>query len=105
MQQKINIIYIGRNAEIRDLVVRLINKNEAWQGLGIETKETLLELPPEQYPELVLMGNGLSADEEESICELLITKYPGTKVIQHYGGGSGLLTGEIMEALSRKATS
>lgn len=105
MQQKTNILYIGRNADIRELVVRLINKNEAWQGFGIETKEALLALAPDQNPGLVLMGNGLSADEEEAICELLIAKYPGTKVIQHYGGGSGLLTGEIMEALSRKTIS
>ena len=102
MLQKTNILYIGRNTEIRELVVRLINKNESWNGNGAASLEEVRLQMAECLPELILLGNGLSAEDENEMRNLLNTACPGAIVIQHYGGGSGLLSGEIMEALSRK---
>lgn len=102
MLQKTNILYIGRNAAIRELVVRLINKNEAWDGTGAATREEVAQQIVQCPPELVLLGNGLPAEDEHEIRNLLDAACPGVIVVQHYGGGSGLLNGEIMEALSRK---
>lgn len=103
MEPKIHILYIGRNEAIRELVVKLINKNEAWSGFGAATKEEVITCLQQLKPALVLMGNGIDADEEVELCELMAKVQPGIKIIQHYGGGSGLLHGEIMEALSRNS--
>lgn len=102
MQHKINILYIGLHAEIRELVVKLINKNEAWQGTGAASPEEVMECLHNLQPELALLGNGLSEEQENEMRVLLRREKPSIKIIQHYGGGSGLLNGEIREALSRE---
>ena len=102
MQRKINILYIGLHAEIRELVVRLINKNENWQGTGAASPEEVLECLNTLQPELALLGNGLSEEQEAEMRVLLRRQSPSIRIIQHYGGGSGLLNGEILEALSRE---
>ncbi|MXN90618.1 hypothetical protein GR160_05220 [Flavobacterium sp. Sd200] len=104
MQQKINIMYIGTHAEIMQTVVRLINKNENWNGTGTtlysEAKELFIKLPID----IILLGCGIDEDEEMQLRDFFKLHKPSIKIVQHYGGGSGLLYNEIAIALSGGTT-
>jgi DNA-binding NarL/FixJ family response regulator len=93
------ILAIGKHPQILRTVVGLLNKNPAWQGHGAEDVASALQKLKEVHPALVLLTNGLSEVEEAEITQHAIKLHPGPIVIQHYGGGSGLLENEIRAAL------
>lgn len=93
------ILYIGRDPEITAVLNRLLNAREEWKGLTTCTDEEAISICTEHQLDIVLLGNGIAADAEEKLRKALTEMRPGLKIIQHYGGGSGLLYGEIMTAL------
>jgi len=96
---KTNIMAIGRHPEILQTVVRLVNNNPAWVCTGvISDEDALAEFPAKAY-RLVLLCNGISPASEELLCAAFRAYNPAIIIVQHYGGGSGLLSGEIYEAL------
>lgn len=99
----INILYIGRHQEILETVVRLINSNEDWFGVGAETDETAMDLFSKIHFNIVLLGCGIEENSEKKLCEFFQEKETNCKIIQHYGGGSGLLKNEIFSALEIKS--
>ena len=98
---KIEILVIGRNEEILQTVIRLINKNEQWNATGVLTDEAAISSFEQLSPVMVLLTNGIDASSEKKLREHFARIHPGCIVIQHYGGGSGLLSNEILEALNR----
>jgi len=95
----LTILYIGRDAQITATVGRLLNAREDWTGLTACSDEEALAICSEQVIDLVLLGNGILDAEEQELRKRLIKIHPSLKIIQHYGGGSGLLYGEIMAAI------
>lgn len=95
----IKILYIGRHKEILDTVVRLLNANEEWFGIGAETDEEAFELFTRYDFRLVLLGCGIETQSEEKLRAFFLNQNPDIKIVQHYGGGSGLLKNEILIAL------
>lgn len=100
--KKVNILYIGRHPEILETVVRLLNKNEQWQGFGALTDEQATSIFAQNEIELVLLGPGIETDSENNLCNSFKAQKPDIIIIQHFGGGSGLLASEIGEALYLK---
>lgn len=106
----LNILAIGRNAEILQVVYRLINAHEGWTAaiaLTDEEAEDLLGLPAGeaaisrgQY-DIVLLCAGISKEEEAMWKDRLAPLAPGTILIRHYGGGSGLLENEILSIVAQ----
>ena len=91
MSQKTNILYIGRNAEITTVVVRLLNNNEDWFGMGTTQDAEAQELFTQHPFDIVLLGNGITEDEDRQLRAFFKSQNPVVKIVQHYGGGSGLL--------------
>ena len=100
---KVEILVIGHNPQIMETVLRLINQNSNWSAVGALTDEEAIELFHQYSFELVLLGGGIEDASEKKIRSLFNFQNPGITIIQHYGGGSGLLSNEIMEALDSKA--
>ena len=98
----INILYIGRHPEILETVVRLINANENWFGAGAETDEAAMDLFKKINFNLVLLGCGIEEESEEMLRNFFQKENPNCQIVQHYGGGSGLLKNEILSALEDK---
>lgn len=96
--KQLTILYIGRNQEITDTMNRLLNAREEWKGITTCLDEEAVVIVRDTPIDLVLLGNGISAAAEEKLKADLIRIRPALKIIQHYGGGSGLLYGEIMAA-------
>jgi hypothetical protein len=97
--EKTNILYIGRHPEIMETVVRLINKNETWNGLGTADDDMAMALFTNMDFQLVLLGCGINEEDELKLRNFFSAVNPNTKIVQHYGGGSGLLYNEITAAL------
>lgn len=97
--EKNTILYIGRNVEILNTVVRLINANENWLGIGAIDDGAAKLLFISHAVDVVLLGPGISDESEAILCNFFGKENPNTVVVQHYGGGSGLLSSEINQAL------
>lgn len=96
---KIQILVIGREADILQTVLRLINKNDKWNATGTSEDETAIELFHQHPHDLVLLGGGIEAASEIKLRKIFTLQDPDIKIIQHWGGGSGLLENEINAAL------
>ncbi len=94
------ILYIGRDTEITVVMNRLLNARPEWKGICVCTDDEAIEICQTYEIDLVLLGNGIDAACEEVLRAKLTGLKPDLKIIQHYGGGSGLLYGEIMSALN-----
>jgi hypothetical protein len=95
----INILYIGRHLEILSTVIRLINANVDWSGIGAMNDEEAKYLFRQKKFEIVLLGSGITEESEKQLRLFFRNQNPNTVVVQHYGGGSGLLKTEILMAL------
>ena len=100
------ILIIGRNVDILQTVVRLVNNNQEWIGTGAVTDEEAIEKFHHHHFDVVLLTNGIGSGEEKKLRKIFTHQDTDITIIQHYGGGSGLLQSEIREALDkRKAAS
>ncbi|MDN3550349.1 hypothetical protein [Mucilaginibacter aquaedulcis] len=95
------ILVIGRHPEILQTVVRLVNNNPDWKATGCITDEEAVAAFNNQSFKLVLLGGGIEPSSEDSLAAYFKSANPNIKIVQHYGGGSGLLSAEIYEALGR----
>jgi hypothetical protein len=98
--KKLIILYIGRNQGITDTMNRLLNARAEWKGITTCLDEEALVMIKDTDIDLVLLGNGISTIAEKKLRADLTHVKPALKIIQHYGGGSGLLYGEIMAAIN-----
>jgi hypothetical protein len=80
-------------------VLRLIHQNPDWEAQGALTDEEASALFAQQDFDLVLFGGGVSDESEQRLSDLFKTQKANIKIIQHFGGGSGLLSNEIRQAL------
>lgn len=94
------ILYIGRHSEIMEIVVRLINANENWEGIGAMTDEEAMRIFQKENIDIVLLGTGIDEESEAMLDVFFRKRNSKIIIIQHYGGGSGLLKSEILLALS-----
>ena len=95
----IHILAIGRHPDILQTVVRLVNNNPDWECTGAVSDAEALQAFDARPCRLVLLTNGISAESTDALCAAFRSQNPEVIVVQHYGGGSGLLFGEIMQAL------
>jgi DNA-binding response OmpR family regulator len=96
----LNILAIGRNAEILQVVHRLINAHEGWKAeIAVSDEEARLLLDRQRF-DMVLFCAGISKEDERSWRERLAQIVPPVIFFRHYGGGSGLLENEILSALN-----
>jgi hypothetical protein len=100
---KTEILAIGRNEEILQTLVRLVKKNENWNATGALTDEEAMHHFDLVHPEIVLLSNGIDESSEKKLRSYFTGKIPAVIIIQHYGGGSGLLTNEILQALDARS--
>jgi len=99
---KIEILAVGRNDEILQTLLRLINKNENWHAAGALTDEEAIQIFDALHPGIVLLSNGIDETSEQKLRAYFTGKNPSVIIIQHYGGGSGLLSNEILQALDKR---
>ena len=97
----VNILVHGRHPKILQTVLRLINERESWRGEGSTDTEEIIELLHRRTYEVILLGGGVDDIAEKKIRAIVRNLGKQTAIVQHYGGGSGLLYAEIQAALDQ----
>jgi len=97
---KINILVIASHPEILGTILRLINKNELWNGVGAGSAEEGVAAFGSEKFELVLFGVGVDDETGQHLLQTFQSANPSVICIRHFGGGSGLLYSEIQHALT-----
>jgi hypothetical protein len=100
--EKIKILAIGRHPEIMQTVVRLINNNAEWVGKSALTDREAVQAFDHELFDVIMLCGGIGPESEENLRAYFTARRPAVKIIQHYGGGSGLLTAEIYEVLKEQ---
>lgn len=95
----LKLLAIGYDPAIMQVVERLLNSHAGWEGVVALTREDGLEKTGSGHYDAILLCVGVSAADEEVIRQAVGHQSPFTKVIRHYGGGSGLLENELRAAL------
>ena len=91
----LNFLVIGKNQEILETLKRIIENNEGWNA-EIQSDETICpNYIKENQVDIVLLSSGLDEKFENEIKEFCQNLDKDVKVIDHYGGGSGLLKNEV----------
>ena len=80
-------------------IVRLVNNNPEWDAVGVVTDDDATATFNNRPFKLVLLGSGIEKESEDKLCAAFKAQKPEITIVQHYGGGSGLLAAEIYEAL------
>ncbi len=100
--EKLKILAIGRHPEIMQTVIRLINNNPDWDGTAAITDKEAVQAFDHEVFDLIMLCSGIEPESEENLRAYFTAHRLAVKIIQHYGGGSGLLTAEIYEALKEQ---
>ena len=99
----ISIISFVKNREILPVLDRLVNKEEGWEGVRAADLETAREHLRNGRFDVILLGAGTGDEERAELRKVIDETEQQTIMIDHYGGGSGLLYAEVMEALNKAA--
>jgi hypothetical protein len=98
--KKLNFIIFGKNKPILDIVVRLLNENDGWSAIGFIDENEAFTNANLLHFDILLLSCGIEDVSEQIIRERVKKINSKIIIIQHYGGGSGLLKNEILLALS-----
>lgn len=91
----LNFLVIGKNREILDVLKRLIENNEGWNAEILFDEEASYESLKTNDIDVLLLSSGLDPEYELEIKKYTLSLGKDIKVIDHYGGGSGLLKNEV----------
>jgi chemotaxis response regulator CheB len=92
--EKKQILVVGKHPEIMKVILRLINNKPELNGNIAFSADEALATSHDTHFDVVLLGAGLTTDESAQLRNRFTVP-----VVQHYGGGSGLLFAEIYQAL------
>ncbi len=96
----IKILSFSTNPDILPVMDRLVNKQAGWTGRPVADIRTARSAVLKEDFDIVLLGAGTGVAERESLQVILKELGKPTLLIDHYGGGSGLLFAEVMEAMA-----
>jgi hypothetical protein len=92
--KEFEILVIGKQPRIMETIARLINSKSKLNGrIAYSAEEAIAQSQITAF-HAVLIGAGLTEAETH-----LVRSSFTVPVVQHYGGGSGLLYAEISQAL------
>lgn len=91
----LNFLVIGKNQEILDVLKRIIENNEGWKAEIRTDENSCYTYIEENQVDIVLLSSGLEDRFEKEIKAFCGNLDKEVKVIDHYGGGSGLLKNEV----------
>jgi hypothetical protein len=99
----VNILVVGKDPEILKVVLRLLNDHQPgnFHAIGSSDPDQARTLFADTDIDLVLITNGIDATLDVALREFFLSRRPGVRILQHYGGGSGLLFGEIAQVLAK----
>jgi DNA-binding NtrC family response regulator len=95
------ILIICRDTDIMETILRLLNQMPEWKSFGATTNDEAIEIFSAHPIDIVLIGSGVDEHSEKQLEKEFKKRKPAVKIVQHFGGGSGLLFSEVQQALHK----
>ncbi|CAM3870942.1 hypothetical protein [Aquirufa aurantiipilula] len=97
-----NVLVVGKNEAIVELLIKLVNKYPELFALGTCKLEDISSICQISPVDILLISSGLSLNQENEVKQLVKQFHPNLKTVEHFGGGSGLLKTELNQVLDRE---
>ncbi|CAA9194873.1 hypothetical protein [Flavobacterium collinsii] len=95
-------LLLGKNQGILEILLRLVNASENWNAVGFSDQKLAQEYFLNNKIDIVLLSSGIEDHIEKEFTSFCMKEQPDVEVIEHFGGGSGLLKSEIEYRLHLK---
>lgn len=95
-------LLLGKNEAILAILLRLVNANENWNAVSFNDETEAQNYFLNNKIDIVLLSSGIEDHIEKEFTSFCIKNQPEVEVIEHFGGGSGLLKSEILHRLHLK---
>ncbi|MBE8726135.1 hypothetical protein [Flavobacterium hungaricum] len=92
-------LILGKNQAILEILTRLVNAYEEWNAVPFSDENTAQEYFLNNKIDIVLLSSGIEDEVEKQFTSFCLKAQPDVEVIEHFGGGSGLLRSEILHRL------
>ena len=100
--EKLQILSIGRDPVLLQELSRFINDNPKWESTGTIDDDTAIEIFHQRKFDIILLIDKIEDASERKLASLFSFNNPEVIFIRHQGDSTGLLAGEIQEALDKK---
>ena len=100
--KKYEFLILGKNQPILEILLRLVNANENWNANGFSDEKLAQDYFMKNKLDFVLLSSGIEDKTEKEFAVFCSKNQPDVEVIEHFGGGSGLLQSEIYDRLYKK---
>lgn len=98
----LEFLLLGKNEAILAILLRLVNADENWNAIAFDNETEAQKYFQNHKIDIVLLSSGIEDQVEKDFTSFCISHNPDVEVIEHFGGGSGLLKSEIMHRLYLK---
>lgn len=95
--KEMQFLVIGKNEEILQTLKRLIESNSGWFATISTDEADGYEYVDKHDFDIILLSAGLEQTFEKNVKAYVKKVGKSTKIIEHYGGGSGLLKNEVYQ--------
>lgn len=100
--KNLEFLVLGKNQAILEILLRLVNANENWHAIGFNDETLAQDHFLKNNLDFVLLSSGIEDHIEKEFTLFCLKNQPEVEVIEHFGGGSGLLKSEILHRLHLK---
>lgn len=98
----LEFLLLGKNEAILAILLRLVNADENWNAISFNNEKEAQEYFQNNKIDIVLLSSGIEDQIEKDFTSFCLKHQPDVEVIEHFGGGSGLLKSEILHRLHLK---
>lgn len=98
----LEFLLLGKNEAILAILLRLVNTYEDWNAVSFNNEKEAQEYFQNNKIDVVLLSSGIEDYIEKEFTSFCLKQQPEVEVIEHFGGGSGLLKSEILHRLHLK---
>ena len=100
--KNLEFLILGKNDAILAILLRLVNADENWNAVGFNDEKKAQDYFLTNKIDMVLLSSGIEDHIEKEFTSFCSKNQPEVEVIEHFGGGSGLLKSEILHRLDQK---
>lgn len=100
--EKIQILSIGRDPVLLQKLSRFINENPKWESTATVDDEVAIEIFHQRKFDITLFIDNIEEASQKKLVSVFTFNDPEIIFIRHAGDSTGLLAGEIQEALEKR---
>ena len=100
--KKLEFLLLGKNEAILTILLRLVNADDNWNGVAFNNEKEAQDCFQNNKIDIVLLSSAIEDHIEKEFTSFCLKHQPDVEVIEHFGGGSGLLKSEILHRLHLK---